>query len=170
MFSVWLLQVAHTETHNAFALWRAKAKKRSEKLVAIKVDRVRKLDFPLSSPTDLLHVFQQTTSNNMAHSKIIWKLCIYYSQEKPERLLKKKGLEKSLISFLASFLPPVCLPYTFDSTLCIGRMTNGPATALKESVYWSCQPEFLHCAHRHGYLLHTYVPPKSQIILSEYSQ
>lgn len=25
-------------------------------------------------------------------------------------------------------------------------------------------------AHRHGYLLHTYVPPKSQIILHEYSQ
>lgn len=25
-------------------------------------------------------------------------------------------------------------------------------------------------AHRHGYLLHTYVPPKSQIILHEYPQ
>lgn len=25
-------------------------------------------------------------------------------------------------------------------------------------------------AHRHGYLLCTYVPPKSQIILHEYSQ
>lgn len=86
--------------------------------------------FPLSSPTDLLYICHQTTSNDVVHPKNIWKSCIYYHDEKPERLLNKKGLEKSIISFIASFLPPVCLVYIFDSTVYIGSVMDGPATAL----------------------------------------
>lgn len=146
MLSARLLQVARSEgLHYDGQRQKGKKKKKgSEKLAAIKWTKISKLDFLLASPTDLLPIFQQTTSNGTVHSKIIGKLCIYYSHKKPKRLLKQKGIREKHYFFPSLFLPPACLPYTSDSTLCIGRVMNEPATALEESVYWSCQSACLH--------------------------
>lgn len=67
-----------------------------------------KLDLLPASPTNLLHIFQQTLPNDTVHSKIISKLCIYYSHEKLERLLKQKEIREKHYFFPHLFFAP-CL-------------------------------------------------------------
>lgn len=54
--------------------------------------------------------------------------------------------------------------------LCAGRMMDEAATALQGSVYRAVGVGVYIGAHCHGYLLHTYIPPKSHIIPQEYPQ
>lgn len=101
MFSVWLLQLDTMRHCIMKDEGKKKKKKRSKKLVAIKSGFP---SFPLICCTSVTRPLQVMWSTQ----KISEKSCIYYHDEKPERLLKQEGIGEKHYFFHRLFFAP-CL-------------------------------------------------------------